>query len=61
MHTCDVFSYRRPKNIPEAFGGQPIPEGGVTLAGDKEWLQKYENVMVRACVRACVRALINPD
>lgn len=37
----------RPKNIPAAFGGQPIPEGGVSLEGDKEWLQKYEDMMVR--------------
>lgn len=42
--------YARPKNVPQAFGsmGGAIPEGGVTLDGDKEWLQKYEELMVCA-------------
>jgi len=40
--------FARPKNIPEAFGGGVhIPEGGVSLKGDKEWLAKYDNLMAQ--------------
>eukprot|EP00624_Nannochloropsis_granulata_P004357 evm.model.NODE_3177_length_20199_cov_24.013615.5 len=40
--------FARPKNIPEAFGGGVhIPEGGVSLKGDKEWLAKYDDLMAQ--------------
>lgn len=40
--------FARPKNIPDAFGGGVhIPEGGVSLKGDKEWLAKYDNLMAQ--------------
>lgn len=44
--------YARPKNVPQAFGstGGAIPVGGVALDGDKEWMQKYDDVMVRSFV-----------
>ncbi len=40
--------FARPKNIPDAFGGNVhVPEGGVTLKGDKEWLAKYDDLMAQ--------------
>lgn len=40
--------FARPKNIPDAFGGGVhIPEGDVTLEGDKEWLAKYDTLMAQ--------------
>jgi hypothetical protein len=40
--------FARPKNIPEFFGGGVhVPEGGVSLKGDKEWLAKYDNLMAQ--------------
>lgn len=40
--------FPRPKDIPSAFGGGVhVPEGGVSLKGDKEWLAKYDNLMAQ--------------
>lgn len=39
--------FERPKNIPEAFGGnQVVPLGGVKLEGDEAWEKKYRDLMV---------------